>query len=167
MGFLDQDPFGSDAYIDELPTLKRRPSPKMLERMRRARSLDPIARKFVDCVALCLNILDVEPIDFAVMVDDVQDLDWGAYEAFLAGIPLGVAITSMPRGGPRFRLRLVVCANEPGVRVEVYEMFESTRGRVHIHVDGPGALSKRGSTPEPRSRKGSRAKPRGREGIAP
>jgi hypothetical protein len=168
MGFRDSDPFGSDAYIDELETLNRRPSPKMLELMRRARSVDPLARRFVDCVALCLNILDCEPIDFAVMIDDVQDLDFDYYEELLCGgIPLGAGIAAVPRDGRRFRFRLLVCAGEPGVRVGVDEMFEAPHGRVHMHLDGPGALSKVASPPAPRSRNKSRVARAARRGNKP
>ncbi len=167
MGFLDGDAFGSETYIDELPNLKRRPSPKMLDLMRRARSIDPTTRCFIDCVALCLNMLNVGPIDFAVMVDDVQDLDFDAYEALLAGIPLAAGIAAMPREGKRFRLRLVVCANEPSVRVQIDEMFESPHGRVHIHVDGPGALSRLASPPATLNRMQSRAARAARRGNTP
>ena len=157
MGIRDHDAFGSEAYIAELPLLKRKPSPKMLDLMRRARSLDAVARRFVDCVAFCLNALDAAPIAFAVMVDDAQDLDWDAYEAFLGVLSPGAGIAAAASGRRRVQFRLVVCADEPGVRVEVNEMFESVHGRVHMALDGPGTMSTLGSPPAPRSRKERRA----------
>ena len=164
MGIRNHDDFGSEIYIDELPTLRRKPSPKMLDLMRRARSLDEVARQFVDCVAFCLNALDAEPIDFAVMVDDAQDLDWDAYEAFLGGLSPGPGITAAASRGGRFQFRLVVCADEPGVRVEINEIFESIHGRVHMALDGPGTMSTLGSQPAPQNRKERRTeRARGRK----
>ena len=164
MGIRNADPFGSEAYIDELPTLKRKPPPEMLDLMRRARSLDAVAKQFVDCVAFCLNALNAEPIDFAVMVDDAQDLDWDAYEAFLGGLSTGVGITAPVGGHGRFQFRLVVCANEPGVRFEVSEMSESLHGRVYMALNGPGTMSTPGSLLVPRRREKRRAdRPRSRK----
>ena len=149
--FPDLPPFGDDAYMDGLSSLKEPPSAEMIRLMSQARAVDSFSKQVVDCVAFGLRVRDIGPADFAVVVNDVQEIDWTKYEFLrsLGRLPGG-------NGTARQQVRLIFCATEPGLRITTGPMTKSRAERVYMVVDAAGAMADGANTAPAAPNRGAR-----------